>query len=52
MSVCGTAEIVDDAEFWDSPGGKIVTLARLVRARVTGDRFEGENATVDLDARA
>lgn len=86
VSVCGSAEIVDDteklkqlwsaatdtwmqggpdnpdntllrvvthdAEFWDSPGGKVVALARLVRARATGERYEGENETVDLDARS
>lgn len=83
VSVCGTAEVVNDvekltqlwssftdawmeggpqdpnnvllhvtadsAEYWDSPGGStVVQLANLVKAKVTGERVEGENETVDL----
>ncbi|MCW2759635.1 MAG: Pyridoxamine 5-phosphate oxidase [Nocardioidaceae bacterium] len=37
------------AEFWDAPGGsKVVQLANLVKSRLTGDRIEGDNETVEL----
>jgi len=37
------------AEYWDTPGSKVVQLANLVKAKVTGERYEGDNQTVDLD---
>ncbi len=37
------------AEYWDSPGSKVTQVANLVKAKVTGKRFEGDNETVDLD---
>ena len=39
----------DSAEYWDTPGGKVTQLANLVKATVTGKRFEGDNETVHLD---
>lgn len=36
------------AEYWDSPGAKLVQLANLVKAKVTGERYEGDNEVVDL----
>lgn len=39
----------ETAEYWDSPGGAVVTLARLARRKVTGSGSVGENATVELD---
>ncbi len=36
------------AEYWDSPGSKVTQVVNLVKAKVTGQRFEGDNATVDL----
>ena len=38
----------DSAEYWDSPGSKVTQVANLVKAKVTGKRFEGDNQTVDL----
>ncbi|MCH8611929.1 pyridoxamine 5'-phosphate oxidase family protein [Arsenicicoccus dermatophilus] len=39
----------DTAEYWDAPGGsKVVQLANLVKAAVTGKRVEGDNEVVDL----
>jgi general stress protein 26 len=39
----------DSAEYWDTPGSKVTQLVNLVKAKVTGKRFEGDNQTVDLD---
>lgn len=37
------------AEYWDSPGGKVASILSFVKAKVTGDRYEGgENETVQL----
>lgn len=37
------------AEYWDTPGGNVATLISFVKAKVSGERFEGgENARVDL----
>jgi general stress protein 26 len=36
------------AEYWDAPGSKVTQLLNLVKAKTTGKRFEGDNATVDL----
>lgn len=38
----------DSAEYWDAPGSKVVQVANLVKAKVTGQRYEGENEQVDL----
>lgn len=38
----------DTAEYWDSPGTKVTQVANLLKAKVTGERFEGDNRTVDL----
>lgn len=36
------------AEYWDSPGSKVTQVLNLVKAKVTGERFEGDNERVDL----
>lgn len=37
------------AEYWDSPGGRLATAVSLIKAKVTGQAYDGgENATVDL----
>ena len=36
------------AEYWDSPGSKVTQVLNLVKAKVTGERFEGDNEQVDL----
>lgn len=39
----------ETAEYWASPGGRVATMFRLVKARIVGERpEEGENATVEL----
>jgi general stress protein 26 len=38
----------ESAEYWDTPGGKVTQVANLVKAKVTGRRFEGDNESVDL----
>lgn len=38
----------DSAEYWDSPGAKVTQVANLVKAKVTGQRMEGDNEVVDL----
>jgi general stress protein 26 len=40
----------DSAEYWDTPGSKVTQVANLVKAKVTGKRFEGDNETVDLSS--
>ena len=43
IEVVGTS-----AEYWDTPGSKVVQLANLVKAKVTGDRYDGDNEAVEL----
>jgi general stress protein 26 len=38
----------DSAEYWDSPGSKVTQVLNLLKAKATGERFEGDNKTVDL----
>ena len=38
----------DSAEYWDSPGAKVTQIANFVKAKVTGERIEGDNEVVDL----
>lgn len=39
----------DTAEYWDAPGGRVITLISYVKARLTGQRTDlGENEVVDL----
>ncbi|GAA4287001.1 pyridoxamine 5'-phosphate oxidase family protein [Georgenia daeguensis] len=38
----------ESAEYWDSPGAKVVQLANLVKSKVTGRRVEGDSGTVEL----
>lgn len=38
----------DSAEYWDSPGAKVTQIANFVKAKVTGQRIEGDNEVVDL----
>lgn len=39
----------DTAEYWGAPGGStVVQLANLVKAKVTGERLDGDNGTVSL----
>ena len=37
------------AEYWDTPGGKVASVISFVKAKVTGERYDGgDNETVDL----
>ncbi|GAB2477308.1 pyridoxamine 5'-phosphate oxidase family protein [Jatrophihabitans fulvus] len=37
------------AEYWDTPGGKVASIASFVKAKLTGKRYEGgENESVRL----
>ena len=36
------------AEYWDGPGSKVTQVLNLVKSKVTGERFEGDNEQVDL----
>ena len=37
------------AEYWDTPGGKVASVLSFVKAKTTGQRYEGsENETVQL----
>ena len=37
------------AEYWDTPGGRIASVISLVKAKVTGERYDGgENERVSL----
>ena len=38
----------ETAEYWDSPGSKVTQVVNLVKAKVTGERYEGDNKVVDL----
>ncbi|MEJ3405085.1 pyridoxamine 5'-phosphate oxidase family protein [Rathayibacter sp. YIM 133350] len=39
----------ETGEYWDSPGGRIATVISFLKAKLTGERFEGgENETVTL----
>jgi general stress protein 26 len=38
----------DTAEYWDSPGSKVTQVLNLLKAKATGERFEGDNKTVDM----
>ena len=39
----------DSAEYWDSPGGRLATLISFVKAKATGERYDGgENERVEL----
>lgn len=38
----------ESAEYWDTPGSRVVQVVNLVKAAVTGQRYEGDNERVDL----
>lgn len=39
----------DSAEYWDTPGGRVVSLLNFVKSKVTGDTYDGgETGKVDL----
>ena len=36
------------AEYWDTPGGRIASVINLVKSKLTGKQYEGDNERVDL----
>ena len=40
--------VADSAQYWDSPGAKVTQVVNLVKAKVTGERYEADSGTVDL----
>lgn len=36
------------AEYWDNPGSKVVQVLNLVKAKVTGRRYDGDNEEVEI----
>jgi general stress protein 26 len=38
----------ESAQYWDSPGAKVTQLVNLVKAKVTGERYEPDGGTVGL----
>ncbi|MCP3426201.1 pyridoxamine 5'-phosphate oxidase family protein [Rothia sp. AR01] len=38
----------DSAQFWGQPGGKVASIAELVKAKVTGQRPAGGSGTTEL----
>ena len=37
---------VDEAEYWDTPGGKVASLISFARTRLTGDTYDGDHGVV------
>ena len=35
-------------EYWDSPGGKIATVIALVKHKIAGEKYEGDNEKFDV----
>ena len=38
---------IEQAEYWDTPGGKVASLISFAKTRLTGDTYEAEHGTVD-----
>lgn len=38
----------ESAEYWDAPGGKFAAAFSLVKAKITGEQYQGENETLEL----
>jgi general stress protein 26 len=41
---------VEQAEYWDTPGGKIASLISFAKTRLTGDTYDAEHGRVDRPA--
>jgi general stress protein 26 len=37
---------VDEAEWWDTPGGKVASLISFAKTKLTGDTYDAEHGTV------
>jgi general stress protein 26 len=38
---------VDQAEYWDTPGGKIASMISLAKTKLTGDTYDAEHGTLE-----
>ncbi|MDJ1114623.1 pyridoxamine 5'-phosphate oxidase family protein [Microbacterium dauci] len=38
----------ESGEYWHSAGGRVATIVSLIKPRITGETYEGENGKVDL----
>lgn len=38
----------ESAEYWGSPGSAVTQITNFVKAKATGERYEGDNDAVDL----
>lgn len=39
---------VEEAEYWDTPGGKVASLISFAKTKLTGETFDTDHGTVDL----
>jgi general stress protein 26 len=37
---------VEEAEYWDTPGGKVASLVSFAKTKLTGDTYDAEHGTV------
>lgn len=37
---------VDEAEYWDTPGGKVASLLSFAKTKLTGETYDADHATV------
>ena len=37
---------VDEAEYWDTPGGKVASLISFAKTKLTGDTYDADHAVV------
>jgi general stress protein 26 len=38
---------VEQAEYWDTPGGKVASLISFAKTKLTGSTYDAEHGTVD-----
>ncbi|UMG93374.1 pyridoxamine 5'-phosphate oxidase family protein [Nocardioides sp. TF02-7] len=39
---------VEEAEYWDTPGGKVASLVSFAKTKLTGDTFDADHGEVNL----
>ncbi len=37
---------MDEAEYWDTPGGKVASLISFAKTKLTGDTFDADHGVV------
>ena len=38
---------VEQAEYWDTPGGKVASLISFAKTKLTGETYDAEHGSVD-----